>query len=83
MRSDESDIADHELVQPATGSWRPDAARKWAGHLTACWLCWARKQEFEKATWIWRRLRAKSPRRRFTALTSLGPGAATIPTCRR
>jgi hypothetical protein len=49
MRSDESHIADHELLQAADGeltSWR---ASEVAAHLAACWLCRARKQELEGA----------------------------------
>lgn len=48
MRSDESHIADHELLQAADGELASGRASEVAAHLAACWLCRARKQELEK-----------------------------------
>ncbi|HEY6345331.1 MAG TPA: hypothetical protein VIY49_27875 [Bryobacteraceae bacterium] len=48
MQSDESHIADHELLQATDGELASGRASEVAAHLAACWLCRARKQELEK-----------------------------------
>jgi hypothetical protein len=49
MRSDESHIADDELLQAADGELTSGPASEVAAHLAECWLCRARKQELEEA----------------------------------